>query len=225
MNAAESWCEKVLNYQFSDSDLLAQALTHKSASRDNNERLEFLGDAVLDLVISQKLFADLPAVSEYGMTRHRSELVRKESLAELAADAGLARHITVSCGESRSGLRNRDSVLANCLEAILGAVFLDGGYPAAYRVISKIYADRLANLPAEEALKDAKTRLQEYLQARQKPLPEYAIVEVYGADHARTVEVVCRLTDPAIETTARDTSRRRAEQTAASMVLEAIAGD
>lgn len=225
MNEAENWCAKVLNYQFSDSGLLTQALTHKSASRANNERLEFLGDAVLDLVISHTFFTDMPAVSEFFMTRYRAELVRKETLAELATELNLAQFIQVSSGEKKSGLRHRDSLLANTLEAILGAVFLDGGYAAAQGVVSIIYADRLHDLPSEEALKDPKTRLQEYLQARQKPLPEYEIIDVSGADHARTVEVVCRLADPVLEMTAKDTNRRRAEQTAAGLALDSITGD
>ena len=223
MNNAEDWCQRALNYQFSDPSLLHRALTHRSASPLNNERLEFLGDAVLDLVISRALFDGMPSVREYGLTRYRAELVRKETLVEVAGSIDLAPWIIVSSGENQSGLRHRDSVLGNAVEAIIGAIFLDGGYSAARQVILSLFHERLGNLPDEEALKDPKTRLQEYLQGRKMPLPEYALVEIDGPDHAHTVAVTCRLSRLGIETTASDTSRRRAEQAAAARALEAIA--
>jgi len=225
VNDAENWCEKALNYQFSDSGLLTRALTHRSASLDNNERLEFLGDAVLDLAISCELYDGKPTVREGGLSRYRAELVRKESLVKLAGKAGLAPYIILGSGEQRSGGRQRDSVLANALEAVFGAILLDGGFDAANRVILELFRDRLATLPEEEELKDAKTRLQEYLQARHMPPPDYELLGVTGAAHAQTFEVVCRIIDPGTETTGMGSSRRRAEQAAASVALDKIVSD
>ena len=225
MNDAENWCEKALNYQFSDSDLLTRALTHRSASLDNNERLEFLGDAVLDLVISRELYDGKPTVREGGLSRYRAELVRKESLVKLAGKAGLAPYIILGSGEQRSGGRQRDSVLANALEAMFGAILLDGGFDAANRAILDLFRDRLTTLPEEEELKDAKTRLQEYLQARNSPPPDYELLGVTGAAHAQTFEVACRIIESGIETTGKGSSRRRAEQVAATVALDNIASD
>jgi ribonuclease-3 len=225
VNDAEDWCKEALNYQFSDSGLLMRALTHRSASSDNNERLEFLGDAVLDLAISRELYDGKPNVREGGLSRFRAELVRKESLVELAGESGMAPHIILGSGEQRSGGRHRDSVLANALEAVLGAILLDGGYDAANRVILEFFSERFATLPDEEDLKDAKTRLQEYLQARQLPPPEYELLGVSGAAHAQTFEVGCRIPDLEIVTTDAGSSRRRAEQAAAALALDELASD
>ena len=225
MNDAENWCKEALNYQFSESGLLMRALTHRSASSDNNERLEFLGDAVLDLAVSRKLYDCKPNVREGGLSRFRAELVRKESLVELAGESGMATHIILGGGEQRSGGRHRDSVLANALEAVLGAILLDGGYDAANWVILEFFSERFATLPDEEDLKDAKTRLQEYLQARQLPPPEYELLGVSGAAHAQTFEVTCRIPDLEIATTDSGSSRRRAEQAAAARALDEFAGD
>ncbi|MAF84402.1 MAG: ribonuclease III [Chromatiales bacterium] len=225
MNDAENWCERILNYQFSDRDLLAQALTHRSASLDNNERLEFLGDAVLALSISHDLYSGKPTVREGGLSRYRAELVRKESLVKMAARTGLAQHLILGNGERHSGVRQRDSVLANALEAVFGAILLDGGFEAANTVILELFHDQLATLPDEEELKDAKTRLQEYLQARHLPPPDYELLEVTGVPHARIFEVACRITEPGIETSGKGSSRRRAEQVAASFALEKFISD
>jgi ribonuclease-3 len=225
VNDAGNWCEKALKYQFSDSDLLTRALMHSSAAADNNERLEFLGDAVLDLAISHQLYADKPTVREGGLSRYRAELVRKESLVKLAVKIELAPHIILGSGEQRSGGRYRDSVLANALEAIFGAILLDSGFDAANRVILQLYQDRLATLPDEEELKDAKTRLQEYLQARKIPPPEYKLLGVTGVAHAQTFEVACQIEDSGVATTATGSSRQRAEQAAASLALDVCASD
>ncbi len=225
MNEAENWCEKALKYQFSDSELLNRALMHSSAAADNNERLEFLGDAVLDLVISLHLYADKPTVREGGLSRYRAELVRKESLVKLAGKIELSPHIILGSGEQRSGGRYRDSVMANALEAVFGAILLDGGFDAANRVILELFQDRLATLPDEEELKDAKTRLQEYLQARKTPPPEYNLLGVTGAAHEQTFEVACHIAAADIATIATGSSRRRAEQAAASLALDACASD
>jgi ribonuclease-3 len=225
LNDAENWCERVLNYRFSDLDLLAQALTHKSVSADNNERLEFLGDAILDLTISLELYSGKPTVHEGGLSRYRAELVRNESLVKLAGKIGLAPFIILGRGEQHSGGRYRDSVLANALEALFGAILLDGGFNAANKVILELFRDQLARLPDEQELKDAKTRLQEYLQARHLPPPDYDLLQVTGAPHAQTFEVACRITEPGIETSGNGSSRRRAEQVAASLALEKFISD
>ena len=225
MTDAGNWCEKALNYRFSESGLLMRALTHRSASPDNNERLEFLGDAVLDLAISRELYAGKPAVREGGLSRYRAELVRKESLVEVAGTLGLAPHIILGSGEQSSGGRQRDSVLANSLEALFGAILLDGGFDAASRVILGLFRDRLTTLPEEEDLKDAKTRLQEYLQARKLSPPDYELLGVTGAAHAQTFEVACRISAIGTETKARGSSRRRAEQAAATLAIENLARD
>ncbi len=225
MNDAGNWCEKVLNYRFSDEDLLMRALTHRSASLDNNERLEFLGDAVLDLAISRELYEVKPKAREGGLSRYRAELVRKESLVKLAGKVELAPHIILGSGEQHTGGRQRGSVLANALEALFGAIHLDGGFDAANRVILKLFRERLSTLPEEDALKDAKTRLQEYLQARHASPPEYELLGVTGAAHAQTFEIVCRITESGVETTATGSSRRRAEQAAASLALEKFSSD
>jgi len=222
---AGDWCEKALNYRFSESDILTRALTHSSASLDNNERLEFLGDAVLDLAVSQQLYNQKPTVREGGLSRFRAELVRKESLVNLAGNIGLSPYIILGSGEQRSGGRHRDSVLANALEAVLGAILLDGGYDAVERVILELFADRLATLPDEENLKDAKTRLQEYLQARHTPPPDYELLGVTGAAHAQIFEVACQIADPCVKTMGTGSSRRRAEQAAASLAMELVVSD
>ncbi len=225
MTDAGDWCEKALNYRFSDSGLLTRALTHSSASVDNNERLEFLGDAVLDLAISHQLYHQKPTVREGGLSRYRAELVRKESLVSLAGEIGLSPHIILGSGEQRSGGRYRDSVLANALEALIGAILLDGGYDVADRVILELFGERLATLPDEEDLKDAKTRLQEFLQARHTPPPEYELLGVTGAAHAQTFEVACHIADPCLKTMGTGSSRRRAEQAAASLAMGLVASD
>ena len=162
---------------------------------------------------------------EGGLSGCRAELVRKESLVNLAGKIGLSAYIILGSGELRSGGRHRDSVLANALEAVLGAILLDGGYDAVDRVILELFGDRLATLPDEENLKDAKTRLQEYLQARHIPPPDYELLGVTGAAHAQIFEVACHITDPCIKTMGTGSSRRRAEQAAASLAMELVVSD
>ena len=225
MTAPEDWCEQMLGYQFSDIDLLKQALTHRSASGPNNERLEFLGDAVLGLVIANAIYLEKTAAPEGALSRFRSGLVRRETLVDLARELNLGQVISMGSGERRSGGHQRQSVLANALEAIFGAILLDGGYNAAKQTILGVYSSRLVSLPAESELKDAKTRLQEWLQARRLPPPEYPLLDVSGADHARTFTVSCRLPALDLETNGSGTSRRRAEQAAAIEALEQLPND
>ena len=222
MTTAEDWCLKALGYQFSDAMLLTQALTHRSASPCNNERLEFLGDAVLGLAIAHALYKKKPAAGEGSLSRLRSDLVRRETLVELAMKLDLGPQVLMGAGERRSGGDQRTSLLANALEAVLGAVLLDGGFSAASEVILRVFGERLADLPDAADVIDPKTRLQEYLQGRQLPPPEYSLKATTGAAHARTFEASCGIPGLELETAGTGSSRRRAEQAAAARALEQL---
>jgi ribonuclease-3 len=211
-----------IDHEFSDPALLNEALTHRSLSQRNNERLEFLGDAILSFVIAAELFHQRPDDNEGSLSRLRSRVVRGESLARVARSLKLGDHLQMGEGELKSGGYLRDSVLADALEAVLGAVYLDGGYVAAARVIRDVFGPVVEALPDAETLKDPKTRLQEWLQARARPLPKYELVREEGAEHAKRFHVSCRLVDGEFEAEAVGTSRRKAEQSAASAVLEAL---
>lgn len=213
---------KRLQYQFSAAGLLEAALTHRSAGNNHNERLEFLGDAVLDLVISEELYRIAPQASEGDLSRLRASLVRRESLATVATSLGLGDHLRLGSGEQRSGGHRRQSTLADALEAVLGAVYLDGGLDAARHCVQAWFGERLADLPDPAALRDPKTRLQERLQARGAARPEYQLVRSWGDAHARQFEVACRISEPPIETFGIGTSRRRAEQQAAEAALDQV---
>jgi len=222
---AGAWSEARLGYLFRDANLLRRALTHRSASPDNNERLEFLGDAVLGTVIAQALFNLKPDAREGELSRYRASLVRGETLAELATELELGELVRLGGGEQRTGGHQRKSVLANALEALFGAVLLDGGYAQAERVIATVYAERLDNLPDKLDLKDSKTRLQEWLQARSLPPPDYRLLEASGAEHAQVFQVVCEIESLSVSVPGSGTSRRRAEQAAAGEVLVRIADE
>ncbi len=209
-----------IDYGFTNASLLRQALTHKSHSASNNERLEFLGDAVLNFVIADELFRCRPDDSEGSLSRLRSRVVRGETLARVARSLHLGDHLLMGEGELKSGGYLRDSVLADALEAVLGAIFLDGGYEAAAAAIRAIFKDVIKALPDAESLKDPKTRLQEWLQAERRPLPRYELVREEGAEHAKQFHVTCRLDDDGYAATAVGTSRRKAEQAAAEAVLK-----
>lgn len=224
MDKAETWVDKTLHYRFNDTNLLEQALTHRSADGRNNERLEFLGDAVLDFVISEALFDLRPDASEGDLSRLRASLVRDTSLARIATDIGLGEHIILGSGERKSGGHRRKSILADALEAIFGAVFLDAGFDAAKAMIERIFAARLEELPDAEDLRDPKTRLQEWLQARKLNLPNYELVEVKGKAHAQTFSVSCSVLELSQTTEGQATSRRKAEQDAARRMLERLSG-
>lgn len=222
MTTSEDWCFSRLGYRFSDSDLLKQALTHRSVSTNHNERLEFLGDAVLGLSIARALYDEKPEVREGGLSRFRAGLVRRETLADVAREIDLGLRVELGSGERRSGGNQRISVLADALEAVIGAILLDGGFAAANDVVLRIFSGRLENLPHELDLIDPKTRLQEYLQGKQLPPPEYSLADVSGAEHARTFNVRCRIAAFDLEARGIGTSRRRAEQAAASVALEQL---
>lgn len=224
MDKAESWLEKTLHYRFHDTSLLTQALTHRSANGNNNERLEFLGDAVLDFVISDAVFKRRPDASEGDLSKLRASLVKDTSLANLAADLGIGEHLILGSGERKTGGHRRESILADALEAIFGAVFLDTGFVAATEIIERVYAQRLEELPDAEDLRDAKTQLQEWLQARKLALPDYQLVDVTGKAHRQRFSVSCTVSELSQTTEGESSTRRKAEQQAARRMLEIFAG-
>ncbi len=220
MNPSTERLCRALGYAFRDPRLLAEALTHRSASGSNNERLEFLGDAALNCVIAAELFHAYPRASEGELSRLRASLVKQDALAGLARRLALGDYLRLGSGELKSGGFRRDSILADALEAIFGAVYLDSDWETCRHLILTLYRDGLAQLPAAEALKDPKTRLQEYQQARQRALPVYHVVAVTGAAHAQCFKVECSIDE--LRTSAVGASRRKAEQEAARRALELV---
>lgn len=214
-----------LGYQFKDTSGLELALTHRSASKQHNERLEFLGDAVLGMVIAKELYQRFPSQPEGKLTRMRSTLVKGETLAELGREFNLGELLKLGPGELKSGGFRRDSILADAVEAIIGAIFLEAGLDTVARLILSWYAPRLAKLDPNEHPKDHKTRLQEYLQGRKLPLPDYEVVEVTGKSHEQTFVVECRVASLQQVVSAKGNSRRRAEQQAARKVMEKLSHD
>jgi ribonuclease-3 len=219
LTQAEKWAASFLGYQFSQPELLERALTHKSRSADNNERLEFLGDAVLGFVVAEALYAREQFADEGALSRLRALLVRRETLAELASELQLGDVMLLGNSEYRTGGQKRTSILADGLEAVFGAILLDSGVAAAREVILRVLASRLANLPDAELLKDAKTILQEKLQGQAMALPTYRIIAESGPAHARVFEVACRIEALDLETVGTAASRRIAEQVAAANAL------
>ncbi len=224
VSKAETWLQTTLGYQFNDTHLLQQALTHRSCPGDNNERLEFLGDAVLEVVISDIVFRMHANAPEGDLSRLRASLVKDTSLAELSSNLGLGDHLVLGGGERKSGGHRRESILADALEAIFGAVYLDAGFEAARSVIERAFGKRLSNLPSVDELQDPKTRLQEWLQARALGLPKYELAGVSGKAHQQTFEVSCSVRDGTTMTTGSGTTRRNAEQESAEKMLVALAG-
>src|ERR1700761_9491469 len=213
------WVREQLGYEPRDPQLFIAALTHRSAPGPNNERLEFLGDAVLNLVIARHLFFAFPEGSEGDLSRLRARVVSAEPLAEVAAQIGLGEALQLGSGELKTGGFRRQSILADALEAVCGALFLDGGLEAAEDVIRRLFAPRIAALPAPETLKDAKTRLQEYLQSRGYSLPRYTVDRIEGEAHAPTFHVTCEVPELKRHSQGSGSSRRRAEQEAAERLL------
>jgi len=212
-----------IGHGFADTALWRRALTHRSAGGDHNERLEFLGDAVVNLVIAQALFQRWPRADEGRLTRARAQLVRESTLAGIARELELGSLLELGPGELKTGGHRRDSILADALEAVAGAIFLDAGFETCRDVVLNWFGERLDRLDDDTAGKDAKTRLQEWLQARQRALPDYELLETRGEDHEKTFDVRCRIAEPALEARARASSRRQAEQYAAQAVLDQIA--
>ncbi len=214
--------QQVLGYRFSDPALLRLALTHRSVARGNNERLEFLGDSVVNHIIAEHLFNHFPDAREGEMSRMRAEMVKGDTLAEVAAELGLGAHLRLGPGERRSGGHRRGSILADALEAVIGAILLDAGIARCRECVLNWFADRLETLSVTTVGKDSKTALQEYLQGRQWPLPEYILQSVDGEDHAQNFQVVCRLTQPELVAEGNGSSRRKAEQAAAADALRQL---
>ena len=209
-----------LGYQFQDAGILDEALTHRSSSPRNNERLEFLGDALLNLIIADHLFQQYPKASEGELSRLRSTLVKGETLADLARGLQLGKFLYMGPGEVKSGGCQRTSVLSDALEALIGAVYRDSGFERCRELVLRLYQEALVNLPSADDLKDPKTRLQECLQARQQPLPIYHILATHGEPHAQSFTVEC--VAAALRTVATGASRRKAEQEAARLLLEQL---
>ena len=211
-------------HRFADPALLGQALTHRSAGSPHNERLEFLGDALLNLFVAEQLHARWPRADEGAMTRARAGLVRESTLASLARGMDVGARLTLGPGEMKSGGHRRDSILADALEALVAAIYLDAGFEACRARVLAWYAPLLDALPPlHQVGKDAKTRLQEWLQARQHPLPVYTLLSESGEDHDKTFHVACTLAEPAIAAEGSGHSRRAAEQEAAEAVLAQLA--
>ncbi|TXH90105.1 MAG: ribonuclease III [Rhodoferax sp.] len=211
-----------LNYQFGDLNLLQTALTHRSFSSDHYERLEFLGDAVLDLSISDMLYQQLKSLPEGDLSRIRANLVRQETLHQIAMDLGLPACLRLGEGETRSGGQKRPSILADAVEAVIGAVYLDGGFDVAQRLVQQLYRNVDINPQMQAIGKDAKTELQEWLQARKMKLPVYSVVAVLGAAHQQNFDVECNIEALQLVQRGLGGSRRAAEQSAAAAMLQLI---
>lgn len=225
MDKAERWLEKTLHYHFKDSRLFVQALTHRSADGINNERLEFLGDAVLDFVISEAVFKRRPDANEGDLSKLRASLVKDTSLASLATELGIGEHLILGSGERKTGGHRRESILADAIEAIFAAVYLDSGIDAAADIISRVFEQRLDELPHADDLRDPKTRLQEWLQARKLSLPGYDLVSTSGKAHQQRFVVSCTVSELSQTTEGASTTRRKAEQVAARRMLKILSGE
>lgn len=222
MKTSGEWLVDALGYQCRDPALLEAALTHRSAGGPHNERLEFLGDAVLNCVVAMLVFREFGAADEGDLSRFRSSLVSGEALAVVAAEIGLGDQLRLGSGELKSGGFRRKSILADTLEAVLGAIYLDGGFDAAAKAIERLFVPRLDRLPSAAELKDPKTRLQEALQAKGLPLPNYLVEAVSGEAHSQVFQVSCSVDVLGLRTSATGASRRRAEQAAAQLMLEGL---
>ena len=214
-----------IGFQFSDSQLLEQALTHRSASSAHNERLEYLGDAVLGTVIADYLYQKFTRASEGELSRLRAFLVKEKALYEVAQQIALGDFLLLGSGELKSGGFRRASILSDALEAIIGAVYLDSDFESVRRFVLNLYQQKLSSISLDMAQKDPKTRLQEWLQARNQEIPQYQVIEESGKDHAKTYIVECEVEYRSLESKGKGTSRRKAEQDAASKILESILND
>lgn len=214
--------QSVLGYQFGDPALLQLALTHRSAGSRNNERLEFLGDSIVNHIVAEALYQRFPTASEGEMSRMRASLVKGETLAEVAKELTLGEHLVLGTGERKSGGYRRRSILADALEAVAGAILLDSDVEHCRRTVLDWLDTRLQALSLCAADKDAKTRLQELLQGRNYPLPEYDLLRVEGSDHDQHFQVACRLSKPQLVVEGNGASRRKAEQSAASSALQRL---
>ncbi|MFM2111984.1 MAG: hypothetical protein RLZZ271_644 [Pseudomonadota bacterium] len=214
--------ERTLRHEFANPHLIQRALTHRSFSSDHYERLEFLGDSVLNLAISGLLFDKLGNLPEGDLSRIRANLVKQDTLHEIALQIGLSGLLRLGEGEARSGGHKRPSILADALEAIIGAVYVDAGFLAARSLVYRLFENVEINPGMQAMTKDAKTALQEWLQGRKKKLPQYDVVHIGGVAHKQVFEVKCALDDPSIHSLGEGTSRRAAEQAAAAAMLEKL---
>ncbi len=210
-----------IDYQFNNLALLERALTHRSLGARNNERLEFLGDAILGFEVADSLYKSVDDADEGQLSRMRAHLVKRETLAAIARELELGDMLRLGPGELRSGGQTRDSILADAVEAIIAAVYLDGGMDAARQLVRRLLGDRLADPTPETRHKDPKTLLQEHLQSQGKPVPRYEVIEISGEPHAQTFRVVCS-TGVAEDTEGEGGSRRKAEQAAARAMLNRL---
>jgi ribonuclease-3 len=220
-----AWALRSFGHAFNDLKLCRQALTHRSAGGRHNERLEFLGDSVLNCSVARLLYDAHPDADEGALSRLRATLVSGETLGKIAGDLELGEHLQLGPGELKSGGFRRASILADALEAMVGAIFLDSGFDAASLAVGRIIGARLAQLPAAESLKDAKTRLQEALQGRGLTLPVYTLTGTSGDPHAPSFSVTCEVAAFAVKASGEGASRRRAEQMAARKALELLPAD
>ena len=217
-----AWVEREFGYAFVTPALCHAAVTHRSAGADHNERLEFLGDSILNCSVARLLYDAYPRADEGALSRLRATLVSGETLAQIAGELGLGEHLRLGSGELKTGGFRRASILADALEAILGAIFLDSGFDAAAAVVARIMGPRLADLPAANALKDPKTRLQEALQAHGLALPVYTLTAVAGDPHEQSFTVSCEIPVLGMSAVGEGGSRRRAEQLAAAKLLDLL---
>lgn len=213
---------KKLDYSFKNISLLEEALTHRSYAAKNNERLEFLGDGILNFVIADELFKLYPDVQEGDLSRLRANFVNKESLADIATDLHLGDVIKLGSGELKSGGFRRPSIIADAVESIIGAVYCDSGFNAAQALIIRLYKNKLASRTDLQSLKDPKTRLQELLQSRRFALPDYQVTKISGQAHAQVFHVKCQIEKMNIEVNGEGKSRRKAEQVAAEKAIAEV---
>ena len=225
MDARLDALQQRLGYRYTQSALLGRALTHRSAGSNHNERLEFLGDAVLQTAVSALLYERFSGSDEGDLTRVRAHLVREDSLHRLALALGLPEVLRLSDGEARGGGAQRPSILADALEALIGAAFLDGGYAPALAVVQRLFGETIATTEVDSWSKDAKTELQEWLQARKLPVPAYRIAGTRGQAHAQTFDVECAVAALGLAEHGEGKSRRVAEQEAARRMLAALKAD
>jgi ribonuclease-3 len=217
-----AWVERTFGYVFRTPELRNAALTHRSAGALHNERLEFLGDSILNCSVARMLFDAHPQADEGALSRLRAKLVSGEALAQIAGELGLGEHLRLGAGELKSGGFRRASILADALEALLGAIFLDSGFDAAAAAVARIVTPRMSELPVADALKDPKTRLQEVLQASGLALPVYTLTAVTGDPHAQSFTVSCEVPVLGAAAVGEGASRRRAEQLAAAKLLDLL---
>ena len=209
-----------IGYRFDRPELLTRALTHRSYGAEHNERLEFLGDSVLNCAVALELYRKFPGLTEGELSRLRASLVSQPSLAAIAAAGGFGRHLRLGEGELKSGGAKRPSMLADAVEAVIGAAFLDGGFDAAHGIVAKLFSEPLRKIDPQTSGKDAKTLLQEYLQSRRMALPRYSVINIHGEAHDQLFEVECEIGELAIRCRGTGASRRSAEQQAARAAYE-----